>query len=268
MIRIGRRAECPDVPVPPTPIRVATWNVRHGLDLRTGRVDLAAVAAVIDALQVDVVALQEVDREQPRSGGADQVAALATALGWHGVFAPTLFGTPGGRWRPGPGTAVDPGGQAYGIGLLSRHPLRAVTRRALPGTARGDRWRRSAPWDNEPRVLLRAEVGATGVVVSSTHLSYLPWRGLRQLRVAMGVAAAAAGAAVLMGDLNLPRRLLRPALSRAPWHTVHAGPTFPTWRPGLALDHILTRCCRLREVRVGTGGPSDHLPVVGLLEPG
>jgi endonuclease/exonuclease/phosphatase family metal-dependent hydrolase len=116
MIRIGRRAECPDVPVPPTPIRVATWNVRHGLDLRTGRVDLAAVAAVIDALQVDVVALQEVDREQPRSGGAEQVAALATALGWRGVFAPTLFGTPVAAGGPGLAPPWTPGARPTGSG--------------------------------------------------------------------------------------------------------------------------------------------------------
>jgi endonuclease/exonuclease/phosphatase family metal-dependent hydrolase len=262
VIRIARGDEVPGV------LTVATWNVRHGLDVRAGRVDLPAIAATIAALDVDVVALQEVDREQAHSGGTDQLAVLAGMLGWQGVFAPALLGDPRHGWRAGPGAAADPGGPAYGIGLLSRLRLGAVVRGALPGATDGRPGRRrrtAAPgWDREPRVVLRAEVG--GVPVTTTHLSFLPWRGLRQLRAALGFAAAAGRAAVLMGDLNLPRRLLRPALCRATWDATHAGATYPTRRPGLALDHILTRSCRLRDGAVGCGGPSDHLPLLGRLE--
>ena len=60
-------------------MRVATWNLLHGLDIRTGRIDLGAVAAAIDALDVDVLAVQEVVREQRRSGAVDQVADLASS---------------------------------------------------------------------------------------------------------------------------------------------------------------------------------------------
>ncbi|HZG90273.1 MAG TPA: metal-dependent hydrolase, partial [Pseudonocardia sp.] len=69
-------------------MRVGTWNLLHGLDIRTGRVDLGAVADAVLELDVEVLAVQEVDRGLDRSGGTDQLAALADKLGWFGEFAP------------------------------------------------------------------------------------------------------------------------------------------------------------------------------------
>ena len=114
-------------------MRIATFNLLHGLDVRSNRVDLDAIAEAIDALDVDVVAVQEVDRGLPRSGELDQVAELASLLGRTGVFAPALLGDPTLRWIRGPGADPDPGGPAYGIGLISRVPLTAVAISALPG---------------------------------------------------------------------------------------------------------------------------------------
>ena len=60
-------------------------------------------------LDADVLALQEVDRDQPRSHGVDLTKAAAAAMGaQHHVFAPTLHGTPGRRWSAGrpPSTAT------------------------------------------------------------------------------------------------------------------------------------------------------------------
>ena len=90
-------------------MRIATFNLLHGLDVRSNRVDLDAVAEAIDALDVDVVAVQEVDRGLPRSGELDQVAELASLLGRTGVFAPALLGDPTLRWIRGPGADPDPG---------------------------------------------------------------------------------------------------------------------------------------------------------------
>ena len=84
--------------------------------------DLDAVANVLKDLDPDVVALQELDRVRERSGGADQAAALAEALGMSSWYAPTmLYDDPvGPSWRPLPEGAQDPGGPAYGIGLPHR----------------------------------------------------------------------------------------------------------------------------------------------------
>jgi endonuclease/exonuclease/phosphatase family metal-dependent hydrolase len=248
---------------------VASWNLLHGLDVRTGRIDLGAVAAGLDALDVEVVAVQEVDREQRRTGGVDQVAELARRLGWHGVFAPALLGEPARRWEPGPGAGPDPGGPAYGIGLLSRHPLLHPERMALPGGGAGERrpedvGRTLPGLDHEPRVVLRARVAAPGgrsLVVATSHLSYLAWRGVRQLRRAASWVTGCGGPAVLMGDLNLPVPLLRPALTGTGWAAVPASATFPSWRPGMQLDHLLARGVRVCGAVVGPRGPSDHLPI-------
>lgn len=243
-------------------MRVATWNLLHGLDVRTGRINLPGVAADIHAMDVDVVALQEVDRELPRTGRVDQVAELAATLGWHGVFAPALLGDPQRGWTPGPGTCPDPGGPAYGIGLISRTPLLDVACCALPGGGHGRRGpehvgRVLPGWDREPRAVLRARIG--DLTVATTHLSFQFWLAVRQLRVALGFTGP--GPALMLGDLNLPLPALRVALARSGWGSSRAAQTYPSWRPNMQLDHIVRRGVDASDVRVGPRGPSDHLPV-------
>lgn len=247
-------------------LRVATYNLLHGLDPRTGRVDLAATARAITVLGADVVAVQEVDRCLDRTGGGDQVAELAQALGWHGLFAPALSGDPGVAWRAV--TGADPGGAGYGVGLLSTLPLLRPARMSLPGGGDGTRAATATPrrpgWDHEPRVALAADVACEGapVRVVCTHLSYLPWRGLRQLRVAGTWAADTTGRVVLGGDLNLPVWSVRVALGPK-WRHAGGGPTYPAWRPRAQPDQLLvTGGLAVRPARVGASGVSDHLPLV------
>ena len=80
-------------------VRFATWNISSARSPADGRVDLDRFADAVAALDADVLALQEVDRDQPRSHGVDLTKAAAEAMGaQHHVFAPTLHGTPGRRW--------------------------------------------------------------------------------------------------------------------------------------------------------------------------
>ena len=261
-----------------TGLRIATYNLLHGLDIRAGRVDLDAAAEAVAALHADVVAVQEVDRELPRSGGCDQVAELAAKLGYTGVFAPALLGSPELRWERGPGADPDPGGPAYGIGLLSALPLTTVAIAALPGGGPGQaRPRRPdarhppIPYrDGEPRAALRVTVDTPwgSVGVTTAHLSFVPWRGRRQLGVVAAFAAGGPAAAVLLGDLNLPPRVVEPALRRRGWRTAPAGATFPSWKPLAQLDHVLVRGdLSLDGVAAGPAGPSDHLPLAATVRP-
>lgn len=255
---------------------MATFNLLHGIDIRTRAADLGAAAEAIAALDADAVALQEVDRGLTRSGGDDQVAVLAERLGCHGVFAPALLGDPDVSWTAVP-AGGDPGGPAYGVGLLSRLPLDAHRAVTLPGGGDGARppanpgaTRPPSPgWDREPRtaVLARLRAGDVAVTVCSTHLSYLPWRGIAQLRTLLAEAAAAAGdgVAVLLGDLNLPAWGAR-LLATDGWRHAGGPPTYPAWKPRLQVDHLLTRGpVTVRSVRAADPGPSDHLPLVALL---
>jgi endonuclease/exonuclease/phosphatase family metal-dependent hydrolase len=77
--------------------------------LRAGGVDLGAVASHIAALDAAVVAVQEVDRLQRRSGRVDQVMEHAERPGWHGLFAATMIG-PAGAMRPASPDGADDGG--------------------------------------------------------------------------------------------------------------------------------------------------------------
>jgi endonuclease/exonuclease/phosphatase family metal-dependent hydrolase len=252
-------------------LRIGTFNLLHGMDMRTGRVDLAAAAHAIAALRLDVVALQEVDRALPRSGGVDQVAALAAELGLRGVFGPALLGDPDTRW-----TAIgarDPGGPAYGVGLLSALPIVDSCRAVLPGGGDGGRAPGASPanpgWDREPRTALTGvlDVGGRALRVTSVHLSYLPWRGLAQLRAAARAAVGDGGEpAVLAGDCNLPVWPVRSLLGGA-WTHAGGAPTYPAWGPRLQVDQIaVTGSVEIVAVEVAPAGPSDHLAVIATLD--
>ncbi len=243
-----------------TGLGVATFNAASG---RSGGVDgppvvdpalLEGSAAALADLGVDVLAVQEVDREQDRSAGVDQVAALARGFGgtaWR--FAPTLTGLPGpGRtWQPwvGDGDPDDrqPDGPSYGIGLVSRLPVlawrvrwlrgsRAVLPMAFPGRRR---WPQVIWVPDEPRAALAAVVqtAAGPVTVISTHLSFSPPAALRQLRTVLRWSASLPGPHVLAGDLNLPGPVAARTIG---WRMLASARTYPAPEPRVQLDHLLT----------------------------
>ncbi len=160
-------------------MRVATFNILNGRAPTESSVDEERYADAIASLDADVLALQEVDRNQPRSGGADLTALAAEAMGAVAHrFEPALWGTPG-SWSPTEDT--QPGVPAYGVALLSRYPVLGWQAFKLP------RMRTRSPYllrdpkrlvwvREEPRVALLAELetplGRMRVV--TTHLSFLP----------------------------------------------------------------------------------------------
>ena len=85
-------------------MRIATFNILHGRSLDDGRVDVDRLAAAVKSLDADVLGLQEVDRDQPRSLGADLTAVAAEAMGApEHQFVAALAGTPGGTWMAATG---------------------------------------------------------------------------------------------------------------------------------------------------------------------
>jgi hypothetical protein len=104
-------------------LRVATWNIAGGRREGSSMVDLAAVLAGVRAVDADLLAVQEVDRQLARSDRADQPRAIAEArgAGWFWSYAPALVGD---DFRPLSGP--DPDGPAYGTLLVSGPPLEAV----------------------------------------------------------------------------------------------------------------------------------------------
>lgn len=252
-------------------MRMATFNILHGRNLDDG-VDVARFARVIESLNVDVLALQEVDRDQPRSGMADLTAVAAEAMGARSHrFVAAMSGIPGATWMAATGRE-SPDTAAYGIALLSRYP--ATTWRSIrlpripikvpvyiPGT------RRVIIVDEEPRsaIIGRFETPLGPLTVANSHLSFVPGWNRRQLRRLVDGLRLSPGAHLLAGDLNMTPATVRRWTGFRP---LADALTFPAHEPDRQLDHLMTDDPGL--VVTGVSAPevplSDHRPLVVDLE--
>jgi endonuclease/exonuclease/phosphatase family metal-dependent hydrolase len=244
-------------------VRVATFNLLSGRGVPDGLVRVDDLRAAAQALDADVVGLQEVDRGQDRSGGIDQAACVAEALGapWS-RFVPAVDGTPGGGWTA---STADDGaeveGPSYGVALVSRLPVLLWRVRrfgpapvGLPLMVPGRRGLNVVP--DEPRVALAAVVeGPAGpFTVVTAHLSFVPGWNVRQLRAVSRWATSFPGPRLLVGDLNLPGSLPRRVTG---WTQLARVPTYPSWRPRVQFDHVLAE----RHGSVGCDARALQLPV-------
>jgi endonuclease/exonuclease/phosphatase family metal-dependent hydrolase len=234
-------------------LRLATWNIAGARRERTDQVNLDAVVAGVRAQNVDLLAVQEVDRGLARSGRVDQPAVIAQAMGpdWFWTYTPALVGD---DFRPLSGP--DPGGPAYGNLLVSRLPLAEVEHLRFPPAGGGEQ--RSA-------LVGTIQVGSRPVTVAAGHLSNKQGHNVRQLRELQQVAAGRVAPRLLVGDLNLPSAVLLLA-SRRGWPETGRGPTFPNSAPTQQLDHILRNdpagVVRPRGARVAAAPVSDHRALV------
>ncbi len=215
-------------------MRIATFNLLNGRTPAESTVDLARFSRAIASLDADVLGLQEVDCDQPRSGHADLTSLAAEAMGAVSHrFVAALSGTPD-SWTGATGYEPD-GTPSYGIALLSRFPVSAwhVVRLPPARVRLPPRWVR-----DEPRVALLADLETPHgpMRVATTHLSFLPWWNGRQLRTLTRALGRAVGPTVLTGDLNMrPWRAVRITGMRS----LATGSTFPAARPVVQLDHVL-----------------------------
>ena len=270
-------------------IRLLSFNLQHGrpgdgarldpatapladsdiADAGAAREVLAALADQIRDIDPDVIALQEVDLGQRRSGRLDQTAVLADLLGWDGHrFAATYAGPVVGlRRRPRrsalTGRADDvlgslrallgAGPAGFGNALLTRLPVRAW-RVARLGRGPAVLTRRSGGRALDPRSyalststmrnMIAAQIdpvdgagGPGGLAVASTHLATRTGTAAAQLAAAWAALAALPGPHVLAGDLNLHAELLAPlGIAR----DLGEGATYPSGAPARRIDHILT----------------------------
>jgi endonuclease/exonuclease/phosphatase family metal-dependent hydrolase len=264
-----------------TRLRVVSWNIRaaigpgpfpdrwwRGID--AGR--LRAIGVVLDSLEADVIALQEVALLSRNGDLVDNAGDLARQLG---------VGVRYGAVRTFEVREADAtrGAGLFGNALLARSAMADVRVVALPqapsdavveraGTdhpAAGIRYADAPPSIREPRCLLLASVG--GVTVGTAHYSHVG--GGERLLQAEATAGAFADAtpAVLLGDLNAP--IEAPELAPfAAWTDGFAQPPADPARvstdEGHRIDQVLVRGASVHGCRVvrEAGDLSDHYPVV------
>nr|HEX4317548.1 endonuclease/exonuclease/phosphatase family protein [Kofleriaceae bacterium] len=167
-------------------VTINFWGIEAPLDRR-----LALAIRQLRGLAPDVIAMQEV---RPLDGASGRTTAdeLAAALGMHAHYEQAV------SWQAGEHGAL-PAGQE-GLALITRKPLRAVERLALPEPRPGD-----------ARILLSGEVDthAGPIWVHTTHLHYRLDDGVARERQVAAVDAAirlrrtdTSAPQLLCGDFN------------------------------------------------------------------
>lgn len=204
-------------PLPPAPITVATYNIHKCVG--TDRVfDPGRIAEVIAELDVDLLALQEVDRRFGRRHGLLDMAAIARRTGLD--LLPF---------------ATEPGGHGWrGNALLVRGGRALAQRRmSLPG--------------GEPRGAVIADIafGSDRLRVVGAHLGLFRRNRALQTRAILDALAVPEDIPTLiLGDLNEWRHGKASSLHALEkgFAAADRGPfTFPSRLPVLRLDRILGR---------------------------
>ncbi|MEJ6396151.1 endonuclease/exonuclease/phosphatase family protein [Gymnodinialimonas sp. 2305UL16-5] len=218
-------------------LRVVSYNIRKARG-RDGRRDPSRILNVINALDADVVALQEADRrlgdrsaalpraliERETDLDVLDVAANDVSLGWHGNA------------------------------VLVRKDLSATgaDRIALPGL--------------EPRGAVRFKLNIDGPMsVVATHLGLRRRDRVAQLRCLSRVLSDEPSA-LIVGDFNEWSRTkgMEPIVDR--FHVVTPGASFHSARPMVSLDRfalageVMVRASGVQQNAL-TRVASDHLPV-------
>jgi endonuclease/exonuclease/phosphatase family metal-dependent hydrolase len=227
----------------PATLRILTYNIRHGEGM-DHVIDLERVAQLINELQADVVALQEVDSVVERTGGVDQTRVLAELTGMHSAFG-AFFDYQGGR---------------YGMALLSKYAI----------TSYANHW---LPEGTEPRTGLAARIrlgdSREEIIVVGIHLYRTPEQRYAQASGLVEIYRDETTPVILAGDFNsLPDSEVLDLLQQY-WTIPEKGAdrlTYPSDVPDREIDYIMYRPADRFEVIehrvIDEPLVSDHRPVL------
>lgn len=159
------------------PVRVMAYNIHQGFDT-SGRLDMEALARVIEGEEVDVVALQEVSRGWAIDGAFDMLPWLSRRLDMPYVWGP----------------AAD---SLWGNAVLSRYPIVSAETHPMPNN---DRLR----LDRAFTVVLVDVGAASPLTFIATHLHHPRDGGAERVPQVQALLDYWDGAdrTVLLGDLN------------------------------------------------------------------
>ena len=109
-------------------MKIANWNILHGLKIPDGIYDQEIFCQDLTTFKdIDLLCVQEVDLQQPRTNLDDQLSLISSTLNLsYSIFAPALSGTPGESFTD----KIVPGPQ-FGVGIASRIPFTSTETIAL-----------------------------------------------------------------------------------------------------------------------------------------
>jgi endonuclease/exonuclease/phosphatase family metal-dependent hydrolase len=273
-------------------MKIGSWNLLHGMVIPQGGTSAESLLRAAGMIDLDLLALQEVDFFQDRSNTIDQTALIAQGMGAQFYdFTPAIFGTPGEKWEAASfiksnksahhnqSSDLNAAGKrnlmnqnsAYGISFISKVPINEIRLLELgqsplgiplviPNESKGKMRPRVIYVSDEPRIA-QAAILENGITVINTHLSFVPGFNLRQLRMIKKWAKSLPGKKILIGDLNLPGKVPAKVLG---WNQLVEEKTYPSWKPRIQFDHALSAdftVSEIKKLQIPTLGISDHLPI-------
>ncbi len=230
-------------------LRILSYNIHHceGVD---GKLDVARIAKIIQQVEPDIVALQEVDRHTRRSQGIDQPAELARMLAMQYVFEKN----------------IDHEGGQYGNAILSRLPILKQQNHRLPSVG-----------GSEQRGVLDVELNTPmGIVrLLATHLDHRQddRERIESMRTINRLANEQPELpTILAGDLNAVPESNVLKLANEQWSITNSSPLFtiPVKTPTRQIDYVLTFPAgrwETKQTRVlDEPVASDHRPIMAVVD--
>ncbi|WDE97639.1 endonuclease/exonuclease/phosphatase family protein [Lentisphaera profundi] len=224
-------------------LTIVSYNIRHGQGM-DGLVDIKRTATVLELLDADLIALQEVDKFCPRSGNIHIAKELAKLLGMEFHFEKFM----------------DYQGGEYGMAVLSRFPIEKTIRHQLPkGT--------------EPRCALEIQVKVPAI---NNLLSFIcihnEWRKgdarKAQVKTLLDAINHYHHPTILAGDFNAtPDDPSIALLKNTSWLIMNKSgeKTYPSHKPEKEIDFIMSRNLNDKSAShfvVNEQVASDHRPIV------
>lgn len=236
----------------PTIVKVMTYNIHHGTPIHhdNSDVQIKGIAAVINKVNPDLVALQEVDSFTARAP-FDQAKKLGELTGMYHYFAKT----------------INYQGGAYGIAILSKYPIISSRKIMLPMP--------NSSGEQRAIALIKIEiVPGQEVYFASTHLDLEKKNRIAQANVLVELSNDLNAPFIFAGDLNgtpqapeiqiLRKGFVSSCVSNCP-------KTFPSDNPTKTIDYVFLNS-RASEIfhslsytAISTTQASDHLPLIEYL---
>lgn len=194
--------------LPSQPLRMMCYNIRtaRGLD---GVQDYDRIAMIIKNQNPDVVAIQELDRNNDRSNNDDIISELANRTQMKASFA----------------GAISYRGGEYGVGILSQKEPLQTRQIALPGS-------------EEKRTLLIAEFDC--YIFCCTHLSLTQKDRIASVEIINQALKNEKKPIFIAGDFNAEPTSQTMMYFQQNWNVLSKEePGFPADNPNICIDFIL-----------------------------